>query len=182
VTGDATNLVLHISRPSRDLDYESLGASASLADRLSDLQSVSYFLASPGAGGLAGAVGDAVTERADFRKVAGLARLEGDQMSIDFADTSSNVAAMADVAEVIAPEIISLGFRYFDGSAWYDTWDSEALARLPMAIEVSLGFELPEEPTAPGKRKKTNEQQIARVIRHVIAVPMAVPYVPGVTD
>jgi prepilin-type N-terminal cleavage/methylation domain-containing protein len=182
LTGDAQTMVLHISRPSRDLDYLGSGSSSSIADRRSDLQSVSYFLASRGSGALAGKVAELASPELDAPKIAGLARLEGDQMSIVFADSSSNVDEMAGVAEIIAPEVIALQFRYFDGSSWYETWDSQTSARLPLAVEMTLGFEIPPNPREEKLRRRTRDQIVGRTVRQVIAVPMAVPYVPGVTD
>ena len=38
------------------------------------------------------------------------------------------------------PEILQLRFRYFDGQAWLDRWDSDAKKGLPVAIET--GFEV----------------------------------------
>jgi prepilin-type N-terminal cleavage/methylation domain-containing protein len=182
LTGDSQTLVLHISRPSRDLDYAGSGSTSSIADRRSDLQSVSYFLASRGSGALAGMVAELASPELDAPKIAGLARLEGDQMSIVFADSSSNVDEMAGIAEIIAPEVIALQFRYFDGSAWYDSWDSQSTARLPLAVEITMGFEIPPNPREEKLRRRSREQVVGRTIRQVIGVPMAVPYVPGVTD
>lgn len=182
LTGDSQTMVLHISRPSRDLDYAGSGSMSSIADRRSDLQSVSYFLAARGSGALASKVAELATPSLDAPKIAGLARIEGDQMSIVFADSKSNINEMAGIAEVIAPEVIALQFRYFDGSAWYDTWDSQTSVRLPLAVEMTLGFEIPPNPREEKLRRRTREQVVGRTIRQVIPVPMAVPYVPGVTD
>ena len=54
-------LVLHISRPTRDLTYAALSSTDSVGSQLSDARSVSYFLAAPEGTGLAGAVQPAAT-------------------------------------------------------------------------------------------------------------------------
>src|SRR5690606_26884335 len=57
--GDSIKLVLHVSRPSRDLEYESIQSGTGLHARTSDLQSVTYFLADPNSSGMEGEVGRA---------------------------------------------------------------------------------------------------------------------------
>lgn len=37
-----------------------------------------------------------------------------------------------------APEVVSLKFRYFDGSKWRKSWDSLARKGLPVAVEMTL--------------------------------------------
>lgn len=37
-----------------------------------------------------------------------------------------------------APEVVSLQFRYFDGSKWQNSWDSLAKKGLPVAVEMNL--------------------------------------------
>ncbi|MBX3443490.1 MAG: prepilin-type N-terminal cleavage/methylation domain-containing protein [Planctomyces sp.] len=179
VIGDATTLMLHVNRPSRGLEYTPLTAGAGVTARASDLLSVSWFLAAPGAGGLQGAVGDRETSLRDSRQVVGLARLEGDRMALNFADENSNMSLMAEAAEIIAPEVGALQFRYFDGSAWYDSWDSGAAGMLPMAIEVTLGFIVPDDRPNARRQQVNDAPQIGRTIRHVIAIPMATPFLGG---
>jgi|GEM_PF-5768138 len=41
-------------------------------------------------------------------------------------------------AQVIAPEMQSVRFRYFDGHQWQPAWDSEIQLRLPQAIELTV--------------------------------------------
>jgi hypothetical protein len=51
---------------------------------------------------------------------------------------------------VIAPEVRSVKFRYFDGTEWQDSWDSTTLGAdtitpigSPRAIEITLGIARP---------------------------------------
>jgi prepilin-type N-terminal cleavage/methylation domain-containing protein len=176
--GDSQSLVLNVSRPSRNLGYTSPLAAASLNERTSDLLSVSYFLASPGEGGLRGAVADnaagyvTTTSSMDGN---GLARLEGDRMAIDYADLQTDTELLAGAARLIAPEVVSLQFRYFDGAAWFDVWDSTASGALPQAIEVTLGFRpLIADEEAPQLSSSVPEAE--DYVRHVIHVPIAEPY------
>lgn len=44
----------------------------------------------------------------------------------------------ADSSVMWAPEVVSLRFRYFDGSRWRKSWDSLARKGLPVAVEMRL--------------------------------------------
>ncbi len=48
------------------------------------------------------------------------------------------------IEQDIVPEVIRLEFRYFDGSAWLSSWDSQAQRRLPVAIEMRFELKEPE--------------------------------------
>jgi len=167
--------MLHVSRPSRHLSYEGVAGLASVSTRTSDLVSVSYFLAIPGAAGLQGAVGDLHSNAIRDSSVQGLARLEGDKMAIDFADSAAGLESMAEASEIIAPEVIELTFRYFDGSAWHDSWDSAATGSLPRAVEVVMGLKTPQKPRDPNDRRPADAPVVGRSIRHVIAIPLSSP-------
>lgn len=183
IVGDSQTLVLHISRPTRDLTYATLAEVQDLRSRSSDIRSVSYFLASPGGAGLAGAVTPAaVVDRKANAYVAadsGLARLEGDRMAIEFADLSLDYEALGSAAQIVAPEVVSLTFRYFDGTAWLESWDSTAAGRLPQAIEVTLGIAWMAAPPPQGAVSTFAAEPVpVETVRHVLHVPLAGPYVP----
>jgi prepilin-type N-terminal cleavage/methylation domain-containing protein len=183
LVGDSQTLLLNVSRPQRELGYSSPLVATSLTARSSDLMSVSWFLATPGGAGLAGAVGNLeqqkipASERRSsvYQTAVGLARLEGDRMAIDHADLEMDIDALAAESRVIAPEVVSLQFRYFNGLDWEDSWDSTSMDALPLAIEVTIGFQEP-----PDKDDKladlTGIVRIGETVRHVIQVPMAEPY------
>lgn len=181
LVGDAQTLLLHISRPLEGLNYADPQAAVSLASRTSDLLSVSYFVAQPGADGLSGAVAAQASAQADpaamargSQSPAGLARLEGDRMAMDHADQEQDTAALATAAQVIAPEIATITFRYFDGQAWVETWDSIAMDRLPQAVEITFGYrDAVAEAETPSALSSV--VPISQTVRHVIVVPMAEP-------
>ncbi len=56
--GDSTTLIVHVSHPSREMNYEPLSTAMPPEAASSDLQSVSWFLAWRTEGGLQGAVGN----------------------------------------------------------------------------------------------------------------------------
>ena len=179
--GNANTLVMHVSRPERGLSYSAASGATSLASRTSDLLSVSYFLASRGGGGMAGAVGESVTRGQDMRESdgypVGLARLEGDRLAIEHADIESDDQAMAAAAQLIAAEVVVLEFRYYDGAAWVTEWDTAAQGRLPHAVEVKIGFRPPKPRPKPGERSAAGVvPPVTEYVTHVLEVPLAGSY------
>jgi prepilin-type N-terminal cleavage/methylation domain-containing protein len=173
--GDAQSLVLNVSRPSLNLSYTSPFTAASLNERTSDMLSVSYFMAAPGGSSLAAAVSSNDVSLTPGSDGLGLARLEGDRMAIDHADLQMDTQLLAAAAKIIAPEVVSIQFRYFDGTTWLDMWDSTAYGALPQAIEVTLGFRAPlveQDSSLTASPAPTVEEYV----RHVIYVPIAEPY------
>ena len=78
----------------------------------------SYFLANAGSEGLAGAAGDRFRETAGGgNDNQGLARLEGDRLLMSNADESGDLVQLGRASpQLLAPEIGSLQFQYFDGT------------------------------------------------------------------
>lgn len=144
VQGDSGRLIVFVSRVPRDL----YAADGSVVPG-SDLRRIGYWLN-------------------DSMEATGLCRQEAKMVTSD--DVASNVPP--DVQEpaqyLMAEEVKSLQFQYFDGSAWQDTWDSTAPGAdgttpmgPPAAIAVTLGVAVP----------GTNGQ--VKTYRHVIALATA---------
>lgn len=68
----------------------------------------------------------------EFRPESGLSRRE-----IDF-ETPDIDAPGPEGSRMTAPEIVDCRFRYFNGSAWSDSWESLDRNGLPVAIEATL--------------------------------------------
>ncbi len=62
----------------------------------------------------------------------------------DRAAGSETFDAMADAgmdrSVTWIPEVVAVGFRYFDGSGWRSDWDSLARKGLPVAVEMTFGI------------------------------------------
>lgn len=155
--GNSNTLMLHISQPSKTLNYIPLGMSQP-GERTSDLLSVSWFVASDGAGGLQGAVAE---------QGQGLARTSGDRLFSRLADQAGNLEALASTAMILAPEVTAIRFQYFDGAAWRPDWNSDELAGLPRAIEIEMDIR------ASGSHKRSDDQ--VRTYRMVVTLPIAKP-------
>tara|TARA_E500000305_G_scaffold84082_2_gene69933 strand:- start:75829 stop:76740 length:912 start_codon:yes stop_codon:yes gene_type:complete len=173
VFGDAQSLVLHTSRPGRQpLLISNTGSSSAMQ---SDLLSVSYFLAVAGAEGLQGAVGDQYRNTATTgQSTQGLARLEGDRLAMSMADGSADVQVLAQQSQLLAAEISSLQFQYFDGTDWLEVWDSIEYGTVPQAIKVTIGFQ---NENIEGLEKIANNKINGNEnsFSMVIALPLALP-------
>ncbi|QDT93520.1 prepilin-type N-terminal cleavage/methylation domain-containing protein [Gimesia algae] len=173
VFGDAQSLVLHTSRPGRQpLFVASEGNSSTMQ---SDLLSVSYFLAIAGADGLQGAVGDRYRNTATTsQSTQGLARLEGDRLAMSMADNSADIEVLAQQSQLLAAEISSLQFQYFDGTDWLEIWDSIEYGTVPQAIKVTIGFQ---NEKIEGLEIITNDKinGYENKFSMVIALPLALP-------
>jgi len=176
--GDATSLVLHVSRPS--LKPAAEAAQVTTAGPTSDLKTVAYFMAGQGSGSLQAAVGAklAASGKSDAK---GLARMEGDRLTLQNAEKQGNTSALVSSSDVMAEEVASLQFRYFDGTTWYPSWDSAANGGLPQAVEITVQIQFADTTKGAGLRKKTISD-VSRSYRHVVALPLAASYLQANVD
>lgn len=109
----------------------------------------------------------------------GLVRRELDRAVTQFASANGNTDALFAKAEVIAPEVIALEFRYFDGFEWFTEWDSNSYGGLPLAVEVILAMRPPGQTESPTFEPRVNSIQDlsggAPLFRQVIRLPTAKP-------
>jgi hypothetical protein len=169
ILGTADRLTIEIGRPERnplrhppDVETTDLGP-------FTDLRQVSWRMVGddgPGAADLAGE-----SPAADRLPAGGLARLTNRRLIGGEPDRWPPPAPAADRGEILAPEVQSIGFRYFDGADWRDAWDSTARGHLPRALEVVLRFE-------PLRSRAVNPREDRPAVeqRTVIAVPLSEPY------
>lgn len=171
LVGDATNLVLSVSLPQSHANYAAFDDEAALGLRTSDLRSVTYLLAGEGLGDLQEAVAERFTATAEGgdSTVIGLARLEGDRLTLQQADMATDVDLLADQARLLAPEIKSLLFEYFDGYEWQEEWDSSLYGSLPIAVRITIGF--------PSDDQTTTETDAGEpiVYRLTVLIPRSTP-------
>lgn len=154
--GDAWGLQLDISRlPRIDAllaawqlaDAAQATDSLALAGTGSDLKTVIYYVAGNTAlraetlaAGQPSAVSatSAISPGELIPATGGLVRREMDRQSAVFAAEQGLLAAGEQTDDVVAPEVVALQFRYFDGVEWLDEWDSEVQGGLPVAVEIGL--------------------------------------------
>ena len=185
--GDTQTLIIQISRPTRNLNYALSITTAGPESRVSDLQKVSYFLADPDAGGLQAEVASraeaqaALTlsydeSRLNVGSIQGLARLQQDKFLVDVADDQGDLSGLADMTQLMAPEVNYLQFSYLDGQDVYETWDTETYGRLPAAVEIVIGFREEQDATSNNPLAGYGGNPVY-TYRLVVALPTSQPYV-----
>lgn len=186
MVGDATSLMLFVDRPNRNLAFNAAFNTSTTPAHSSELKTIGYFVSGMGGSGLhtvvpaqhtiGGVPGDTPGK--------GLARLEGDQVVISPALQVASVQTLGMYTQILAPEVVSLQFRYFDGMMWQTYWDSSQqqslglLPLLPQAIEITLHLQ----PVAATTRHAaTNAGVVAAndTYRMVVAIPVSRPATPN---
>ena len=85
----------------------------------------------------------------------------------------------------MAPEVLHLEFRYFDGTEWLDEWDTEQEGGLPVAVEIAIWIALPDErdrsqtrravPLTAADEESDTPQINGRVYHLIVDLPAAEP-------
>src|SRR4029453_5582239 len=70
----------------------------------------------------------------------GRMRGERDRAATSWAETNGSTASVYSSAQLLAEEVVGLGFEYYDGVDWLTEWDSTASGALPRAIRVWLSI------------------------------------------
>ncbi len=161
-----------ISRLPRLDEYQQLVTiteDGSAIDHVSDVKTITYFI---------------------HPTMGGLVRRVRSRVSDQYAAEMGAIDNLGDEMAIIAPEVVDLQFRYFDGTEWVYEWDSNARKGLPLAVEITLAF-LPHEATldAPsdgaqglgssssygGMATMNFAPELLRVYRLVVHLPAAEP-------
>lgn len=170
IVGTADQLQLDISQPAREdfVPEESDTPSGTGLTATSDNQRVTWGLVTPTL-----AEADASGRRSLTVNPA-LARQLADRLQgvVEVEEETTNNVPL-DEASILAREVVSLQFRYYDGYSWVEEWDSVLKERLPRAIEVTIGF-LQEDYRQPGSLNLPGQITIVP-IKHVILVPASIP-------
>jgi len=157
LVGDFQSLKLTTSNPARGGVYAPLGSDLSGRVRSSDMLTVGYQL------------GDSVAAAA---APTGLGRFESDRLLASLAEAQGDVGFLSNNLRIVAPEVTSLQFAYFDGYNWLGEWDSSMLGGVPTAVEIIIEVTTPPRGSRPGfaaaKRTAT-----AQTFRLVVALPLA---------
>jgi len=77
------------------------------------------------------------------QNVGGLVRQEIPYSPRVFAEQSGNSGVLDANQKVLAPEVVQIAFRYYDGSQVTDDWNMEEQKKLPLAVEVRLWLTSP---------------------------------------
>ena len=150
-------------------------AATSGVARPSDLKSVRYFIrqgenVEPGSVAATSLAGDLQL------RAGGLVRQEIARTMRVWAEQSGNTAILDSGQALVAPEVVRIEFRYFDGAQISDVWEMLERNSLPVAIEVRLWIvpaaEAAESHVA-GLYNVGNLPKTAREYRQTVYLPMS---------
>jgi hypothetical protein len=142
--GSSTTLVFDASRaiplPTQAQLLTSAGASTST---LGQLHRISYYVGTASSTG-SGAASTAYTTPSSTMSNSmtggtGLVRQVMDHAIAEWTILNGSQNTM-NSPQLLAPEVVAIQFRYFDGAQWYDAWDSQQQAGLPTAVEITLSL------------------------------------------
>ncbi|MEW4487721.1 prepilin-type N-terminal cleavage/methylation domain-containing protein [Thalassoglobus sp. JC818] len=172
LVGTSEYVHLCVSKPIRELTYESLATGVTETGRTTDLATVTWgtgpidpaFLIDPTQPAHRNEANDAL----ERRPLTGLGRRVLDFYAFDSAtDTLTEY-------DILAPEITEVQFSYFDGIAWVDSWDSRTLGSLPRAILVTYGlWQTPTTSSSSGRSSQAEGSVFP--VEHLFHIPMSIP-------
>ncbi len=144
--GNATEILIDVSRLPRVDEYEQMllsEASGLVQDIPSDVKSVAYYVSARSAGLRSGnsassSPAGATEARGGQEPTGGLVRRSLDRAVTAWAAENGNTDDLEKSAQVLAPEVTAIRFRYFNGSKWFDEWNSDAYGGIPLAVQISL--------------------------------------------
>jgi prepilin-type N-terminal cleavage/methylation domain-containing protein len=139
----------------------------------SDLKSIRYFIRE---GDRADATGLAATALGHESQAfaGGLVRQEIPRPARMFAEQNANSAVLESGQVLIAPEVIHIEFRYFDGEQVLEMWDMAETRSLPRAVEVRIWLTSSGEAMADGAVADAETLlSTSREYRQTVFLPMA---------
>lgn len=135
----------------------------------SDLKTVAYFVQPPGTG-----VQDTLTQldpSASLEGSGGMVRRTLDRAATVEAANNGNLALLNQTGELLAPEVASIEFSYWDGLTWQLEWSSDDYGELPLAVQVTIALNDPnsdlDSTLATGEAPRT--------FTHIVRLPLAQP-------
>lgn len=151
------------------------GASASTGEinPPADVKTVHYFVRAGAASHSAETSGSELSPTAQVES-PGLVRQEVGRPARLFAEQSGNSDELNAGGVVVAPEVLQIQFRYYDGTQLLETWDMKELQKLPTAIEVTVWLRpMQSSSNAQQELSSTDLMNQSRSYRQVVYLPMA---------
>jgi type II secretory pathway pseudopilin PulG len=143
VYGSLSSLTIDVSRLPRPDEYiaqQTSLMSGHLTDVPGDIKSVTYFVQVPTNSGVSDTMNEVTSTPENSGMVGGLVRRQIDRAVMTNAEAMGQTDQLMRTGELIAPEVISLEFAYFDGMQWLTTWDSSTQG-LPWLVEITLAMQ-----------------------------------------
>lgn len=152
--GNQYELMIDVSRLPRPDQYYTQQTSTldtQMPDVPSDIKSVLYYVQASGNssgiqdplqnGSLTGIPVEANSADA-IKAGGGLVRRQLDRAVTQWANEQGQSDRLMRTGELLAPEVVSLEFNYYDGTQWLTQWDSSQ-QNLPMVVKIQVGMQDP---------------------------------------
>jgi hypothetical protein len=189
--GSASTLQFDMSRLPRVDEYEAIYSANSdlgVVDIPSDIKTVTYFVcsedtfdAAKNPGLMSGSPQPSISGRG-----RGLMRRELSQAVSSWAEANGNLQATYADAKLLADEVVALQFRYYDGAAWLEDWNSDDLGGLPTAVEITVTIQptyaMSEEALEQSAADEVPPEKSYSLIVHLPAAHAAAAATPTVVD
>ncbi len=178
--GNQFQIQVDVSRLPRLEEYVLMldGTTNDIEDIPSDLKTVTYFVQSAG---LVGGVNDPLTQpdaatAGPQNAVGGLVRRSLDRFATVHAVNTGVQAALNQTGELLAPEVVSIEFSYWDGAIWQLQWSSDEMGELPQAVQVQIAVvDSPETAAAVNDPSAALAPVEPRLFTHIIRLPLGKP-------
>jgi hypothetical protein len=141
--GNSYELQIDTSRLPRIDQYDGMLTTddLSLADRVSEVKTVTYYVIGNQLGGSTYGTSLATSYSQEGSQYqTGLVRRELDRATTAWAAENGTLLETAYDVEPVAPEVAAIEFLYFDGSEWLNEWDSEEHGGLPVAVQIAIAI------------------------------------------
>lgn len=151
-------LVVDISRVPRADQYQvQMAAMGTLTDLPADVKRVTYYVQAATPLGVQDTLSQLATASAKSTSgySSGLVRRELDRSISGFAEENGLSNQLLTTGELIAPEVVSLEFTFFDGTQWVNQWDSMQQG-LPTLINITLALQTASDTQAGGLQTGTS--------------------------
>jgi hypothetical protein len=178
--GSAGQLQFDISRLPRVDQYQAVVSSNSqlgVVDIPSDIKTVTYFLRSSDSAAESSGPVNALSggpQPSTTGQGSGLMRRELDRAVSVWAEGNGSTSATYADAQMLAEEVTSLQFQYFDGTQWLADWNSDEAGGLPTAVEIIMAIQ-PGLADAAAESDSAAPLPPAQIFRQVVHLPIAKP-------
>ena len=139
-----------------------------------DLKTVHYFIR-PGEAVEAGSASVTSLDPASQARIGGLVRQEIPRAMRNFAEKNGGSDVLDSNAVLLAPEVVRMEIRFFNGSEIADTWDMKEQKSLPVAVEVCIWLRSPNATNEPitANYDTATLASSTHEYRQVVYLPMA---------
>ncbi len=169
--GTGNTFTIDISRLPRLDQYSALTNDLSATATPSDIKRIAWLVAlnpstSPDPNSI-DPVGDTM---------GGLYRREVDRAVSAYRQEPDTPAGPDEYTRLMAPEVVSLQFRYFDGTNWLSEWQSSSVGGYPLAVEITLLLDpdrTPDVAASPSRGDANVNLENMKHYRTVVHLPVA---------